>query len=64
MVANRLSDPSSKRRSVNDWLVADAALPEARNTPSLDRLYRALDAVADAKDEIEAHCFGGVSEPV
>jgi transposase len=57
MVANRLSDPSSKRRCVNDWLGADAALPEARNAPSLDRLYRALDAVADAKDEIETHLF-------
>ena len=57
MVANRLSDPSSKRRCVTDWLGADAALPEARNTPSLDRLYRALDAVADSKDEIEAHLF-------
>src|ERR1035438_5938417 len=30
MVANRLSDPSSKRRCVNDWLGADAAFPEAR----------------------------------
>lgn len=57
MVANRLSDPSSKRRCVTDWLGADAALPEARSAPSLDRLYRALDAVADAKDEIEAHLF-------
>jgi transposase len=57
MVANRLSDPSSKRRCVNDWLGADAALPEARRAPSLDRLYRGLDAVADAKDEIEAHLF-------
>ena len=57
MVANRLSDPSSKRRCVNDWLGADAALPEARSAPSLDRLYRGLDAVADAKDEIEAHLF-------
>src|ERR1019366_5653582 len=57
MVANRLSDPSSKRRCVNDWLEADAALPEARNAPSLDRLYRGLDAVADSKDEIEAHLF-------
>jgi len=57
MVANRLSDPSSKRRCVNDWLGADAALPEARNAPSLDRLYRGLDAVADSKDEIEAHLF-------
>jgi transposase len=57
MIANRLSDPSSKRRCVTDWLGADAALPEARSAPSLDRLYRALDAVADFKDEIEAHLF-------
>jgi transposase len=57
MVANRLSDPSSKRRCVTEWLGADAALPEARGAVSLDRLYRALDAVADAKDEIEAHCY-------
>ncbi len=57
MVANRLLDPSSKRRCVTDWLGADAALPEGRGIPSLDRLYRALDAVADCKDEIEAHCF-------
>ena len=57
MVANRLQDPSSKRRCVTDWLGADAALPEGRDAPSLDRLYRALDAVADAKAEIEAHCF-------
>ena len=48
--------PGSKRR-VTDWLGADAALPEGRSVPSLDRLYRALDAVADAKDEIESHCF-------
>ena len=57
MVANRLQDPSSKRRCVTDWLGADAALPAARSAPSLDRLYRGLDAVADAKDEIEAHLF-------
>ena len=57
MVANRLQDPSSKRHCVTDWLGADAALPEGRNAPSLDRLYRALDAVADSKDEIEAHLF-------
>ena len=57
MVANRLQDPSSKRRCVTDWLGADAALPDGRGAPSLDRLYRALDAVADSKDEIEAHCF-------
>jgi hypothetical protein len=57
MVAKRLSDPSSKRRCVTDWLGADGALPEGRSAPSLDRLYRALDAVADLKDEVEAHCF-------
>jgi hypothetical protein len=32
-------------------------LDEGRSAPSLDRLYRALDAVADSKDEIEAHCY-------
>ncbi len=42
MVANRLSEASSKWRCV---------------TASLDRLYQDLDAVADFKDEIEAHCF-------
>ena len=57
MVANRLVDPGSKRRCVTDWLGADAALPAGRSAPSLDRLYRGLDAVADAKEEIEAHCF-------
>ena len=57
MVANRLVDPGSKRRCVTDWLGTDAALPDGRSAPSLDRLYRALDAVADSKDEIEAHCF-------
>ncbi|MGO9557566.1 MAG: IS1634 family transposase [Acidimicrobiales bacterium] len=57
MVANRLVDPSSKRRCVTDWLGADAAVPDGRSAPSLDRLYRALDAVAEAKDEIEQHCF-------
>ena len=57
MVANRLQDPSSKRRCVTDWLGADAALPEGRGVPSLDRLYRALDAVADSKEDIEAHLF-------
>ena len=30
---------------------------KGRGAPSLDRLYRALDAVADFKDEIEAHCY-------
>jgi transposase len=57
MVANRLSDPSSKRRYVTEWLGTDAVLPKGRSAVSLDRLYRALDAMADCKDEIEAHCF-------
>jgi transposase len=57
MVANRLSEPSSKRRCVNEWLGGDVAMPKERVLPSLDQLYRALDAVADAKDEIEAHCY-------
>ena len=31
--ANPLSDPSSKRRCVNDWLGADAALPSEPEAP-------------------------------
>ncbi|HYA68170.1 MAG TPA: IS1634 family transposase [Acidimicrobiales bacterium] len=60
MVSNRLSEPSSKRRCVTEWIGAEAAMPEGRELPSLDQLYRALDAVADHKDEIESELYGAV----
>ena len=56
MVANRLQEPSSTRRCVTNWLGADAVMPAGRLLPSLDCLYRVLDAIAEAKDEIESHC--------
>jgi transposase len=52
MVANRLCDPSSKRRTITEWLES-VALPDSMHTPLLDQCYRALDAVADAKEQTE-----------
>ena len=57
MVANRLQEPSSTRHCVTDWPGSDAVMPTGRLLPSLDCLYRALDAIAEAKDEIESHCY-------
>ena len=58
MVANRLISPWSKRRTITEWLDADVGLPPAMAVPSLDQLYRALDAVADLKPVIEQHLYG------
>lgn len=52
MVANRLSDPCSKRRTITEWLES-VAMPEGVVVPSLDQCYRALDAVASAKESTE-----------
>ena len=56
MVANRLVAPCSKRRLV-EWAAVDVVMPEGWSAPSLDQYYRALDAVADAKDETETHLY-------
>ena len=57
MVANRLVAPCSKRR-LAEWATEDVVMPEGWAAPSLDQYYRALDAVADAKDGTEAHLYG------
>ena len=57
MVANRLVAPCSKRR-LAEWAREDVVMPEGWSDPSLDQFYRALDAVADAKEETEAHLYG------
>jgi hypothetical protein len=57
MVANRLISPWSKRRTILEWLDADVQLPDGVTAPSLDQLYRALDAVADLKSVVETHLY-------
>ena len=56
MVANRLVAPCSKRRLV-EWASEDVVMPARWEAPPLGRYYRALDAVADAKQATEAHLY-------
>ena len=56
MVANRLVAPCSKRR-LTEWAASDVVMPAGWSAPSADQYYRALDAVADAKDSTEAHLY-------
>ena len=56
MVANRLVAPCSKRRLV-EWATCDVVMPDGWSPPSLDQYYRALDAVAAAKDGTETHLY-------
>jgi hypothetical protein len=60
MVANRLIDPSSKRKAILDWLGADVVLPSGVVAPSLDQCYRALDVVAEVKEATEAHLYAEI----
>ena len=57
MVANRLTDPSSKRRTIVEWL-GSVALPQGVSAPSLDQCYRAIDALAEHKDTTEERLYG------
>ncbi|MDA3038138.1 MAG: IS1634 family transposase [Actinomycetota bacterium] len=57
LVANRLISPLSKRRTILEWVDADVQLPDDVTAPSLDQLYRALDAVADLKPTVETHLY-------
>jgi len=57
MVANRLLSPSSKRRTVIEWVDADVELPAGMAAPSLDQCYRAIDTVAATKPDTETHLF-------
>ena len=56
MVANRLVAPCSKRRLV-EWAACDVVMPHGWSAPSLDQYYRALDTVADTKNETEEHLY-------
>jgi hypothetical protein len=57
MVANRLLSPSSKRRTIIEWVNADVELPAGMTAPSLDQCYRAIDTVAATKSDTETHLF-------
>ena len=61
MVANRLCDPSSKRRTITEWLSA-VALPDGVCAPLLDQCYRALDAVAKVKEETEKVLYAQLTD--
>jgi Transposase DDE domain len=61
MVANRLCDPVSKRRTVNEWLET-VSLPAGVTTPNLDQCYRALDAIAATKEATESLLYERVCD--
>jgi len=62
MVANRLLRPWSKRRTILEWLAGEVALPEGIAAPELWHCYRALDHLADAKDETEVHLYNRLTD--
>jgi len=61
MVANRLCDPASKRR-VPEWVASDVVPPAGFSHPGLHRYYRAVDAVAEAKESTESHLYGRLTD--
>jgi hypothetical protein len=61
MVANRLVDPCSKRR-LGEWVDTDVVMPAGFQTPSADQYYRALDAVAAAKETTEAQLYAALTD--
>ena len=56
MLANRLLDPGSKRRTITEWL-STVAMPKDVDDPEPRPCYRAVDALADAKESTEAHLY-------
>jgi hypothetical protein len=61
MVANRLVSPSSKRR-VPEWAQDDVAMPPWFSHPPLHHYYRAVDAVADAKEATEEQLYARLTD--
>jgi transposase len=61
MVANRLCDPGSKRRTIYEWLDT-VALPEGVSTPLLDQCYRGLDALAEVKEATEELLYSRLTD--
>jgi hypothetical protein len=61
MVANRLVDPCSKRR-LPEWVERDVVMPAGFQAPSTDQYYRALDAVAAAKEATETQLYATLTD--
>ena len=61
MVANRLCDPASKRRTVVEWLET-IQFPNGHEVPSLEQCYRALDALADVKEQTEEALYARLTD--
>jgi transposase len=61
MLAGRLVDPASKRRT-HRWIVDDVVAPDSFSFPTLDQYYRALDVVCEHKDAIERHVYAAVCD--
>lgn len=61
MLAGRLVDPASKRRT-HRWIVDDVVAPDGFSFPTLDQYYRALDVVCEHKDQIERHVYARVCD--
>jgi transposase len=61
MLAGRLIDPTSKRRT-HRWIVDDVVAPDGFSFPTLQQHYRALDLVCEHKDLIERHVYAAVCD--
>jgi transposase len=61
MLAGRLIDPASKRRT-HRWIVDEVVAPDGFTFPTLDQYYRALDLVHANKDLIERHVCAAVCD--
>lgn len=61
LLANRLLEPYSKRRTVTEWLKT-VSLPEGVEAPKLGRCYRALDALTDSKEETESELYHAICD--
>jgi len=61
MVANRLIDPCAKRR-LPEWAEADVVMPAGFVAPSPGQYYRALDALAEAKEPTEQFLYSALCD--
>lgn len=61
MVANRLLEPSSKRKVVG-WIADKVVAPDGFSYPALECYYRALDHVCEVKDELETLLYAQVTD--